>query len=99
MLDDDFFASLNRPLTEEQKQAIAEKVAAMLENRVGDKLADQVSDEKFTEFENVVENGDDAAVDEWLAANAPGYDQLVMQTLDQLKQEVATNPDSFMSSP
>jgi hypothetical protein len=99
MLDDDFFASLNKDLTEEQKQAIAEKVAAMLEDRVGDKLADQVSDEKFIEFENVVENGDDTAMDNWLAANAPGYDQLVMETLEQLKREVATNPDAFMNSP
>lgn len=98
MQDDDFFSGVTQPLTEEQKKTILENVFSQLEETVGDKMADLVNDEKFAEFENVIAEDDEEKLDAWIEQNYPGYDQLVDSTLEQLRQEVAANPQSFLSN-
>lgn len=90
-LDDAFFDSLGQQLTDTQKDAIAANVYSELEERVGAQLESQVSDQQYEEFQTVVAKGNDLELDEWLARNAPGYEELVEQTLEQIKQEAKTD--------
>ena len=84
--------------SEEQRQKIIEKLYKQLEDRVGDKVAALVNDEQFARFESVIDEGDEEKLDEWLGINVPNYSQMVEKTLEQLKQEVAANPGSFLSN-
>jgi hypothetical protein len=95
-LDDDFFASLGQALNEQQKQTIASNIYSELEDRVGEKLESQLSDSQYTEFEIIVAKGNEPDLDDWLSANAPGYEQLVDQTLEQIKQEAKTGVNKFL---
>ena len=96
-LDDDFFAGLGKELTEHDKQAIAAHIYAELEERVGEKLESQITDQQYQEFEAVVAKGNDLELDSWLGQNAPGYEALVEQTLEQLKAEAQANPTKFLA--
>jgi len=95
-LDDNFYASLNRDLNDEQKQTMARKIYSELEERVGEKLQSQLSEQQFQEFESLVDKGGHTQLDEWLEANAPGYEQLTEETLEQIKQEAAANPAAYL---
>lgn len=83
--------------SEEQQQKIAERIFEQLEGRLGDKIAPTVSDEKFAEFENLIDKGEDN-LDDWLDKNVPNYEQMVEEILGQLKKEVAANPQAFLNS-
>ena len=96
-MGDDFFAGLEQELSNQQKQSIAQNVYSQLEDRVGDKLQAQLSDQQYDDFEKVVESGHDQEIADWLANNAPGYQKLVDDTLEQLKQEVKADPNKFLA--
>src|SRR5438128_1730722 len=95
-LDDDFFAGLGQHLTNEQKQAIAENVYSELEDAVGEKMAAQLSDEQYEQFDQLLESGGDLDVEQWLAANAPGHEQAVEQIFELIKQAVKADPAKYL---
>ena len=95
-LDDDFFAGLGQKLTEVQKDKIAGNIYSQLEDRVGELLEARVSDQQFEQFEMLIAKGSDQELDTWLSQNAPGYDQLVEQTFEQIKQEAKLSPAKFL---
>lgn len=95
-LDDDFYASLNRDLTDEQKQTMARKIYSELEERVGEKLQSQLSEQQFQEFESLIDTGGHNRLDAWLEANAPGYEQLTEEVLEQIKQAAAADPTAYL---
>jgi hypothetical protein len=96
-MDDNFFASLGQGLSEREKQAMAAHIYAELEERVGAKLESQINDAQYEEFEAVVAKGNDLELDEWLSRNAPGYEALVEQTLEELKSEAKADPSKFLN--
>lgn len=96
MLDDDFFTDLNESLSENQKQTIAQNIYSQLEDRVGQQMESQLSDEQFQEFETMLENSDETQISAWLQTHAPGYEQLISSSLQQLKQEVKADPAKFL---
>ncbi|HET9721674.1 MAG TPA: DUF5663 domain-containing protein [Candidatus Saccharimonadales bacterium] len=81
-----------------QAQAIAQNIYAALEDRVGDQVANLISDEQFDQYEVLIDQADDQKLDQWLDANVPNYDQLVEITLQSLKQEFQANPTAFLAS-
>jgi len=95
-LDDDFFASLGQPLTDGQKQAIAERVYTELEDKVGEAMADTLSDEQYEQFDQLLEKGGDLDVAQWLEANAPGHEQLVDDTFEAIKKAVKADPAKYL---
>lgn len=72
-LDDQFLQDLGlEQLPEDQKQAFLAHILATLEERVGTKLSDGLSDAQLMEFESIIDK-QPGAVDAWLAAHVPNY--------------------------
>jgi hypothetical protein len=97
MLDDNFYASLNQELSEDQKQALARNIYTELEDRVGEQLEAQLGEQKYEEFVTVIAKDDENELDSWLAVSVPQYEVLVDQTLETLKQEAKADPAKFLS--
>ena len=96
--DDNLLTGINLDqFSEADQQKIQEKLYRQLENRVGAKVESIVSDEQFTQFESVVDQGDENKLDEWLEKNVPNYEQITSEILQQLKQEIAANPQNFLN--
>lgn len=81
-----------------ERQTIAQNIYARLEDRVGEKTAAMVPDDKFEEFELLVDQASDERLDEWLDTNIPDYDNLVSTELDNLKNEFKANPGAFLGT-
>lgn len=72
-LDDAFLRDIGMAdLPADQKEAFLQHIYATLEERVGIKLSDGMSDEQLEEFEKIIDK-DDATVGAWLATHAPTY--------------------------
>lgn len=72
-LDDQFLKDIGMAdLPEDQKDAFLQHIYATLEERVGIKLSDGMSDEQLEEFEKIIDK-DDATVASWLAAHVPNF--------------------------
>ena len=96
--DDNLLTGINLDqFSEADQQKIQEKLYRQLENRVGAKVESIVSDEQFTQFESVVDQGDENKLDEWIEKNVPNYEQITSEILQQLKQEIAANPQNFLN--
>lgn len=72
-LDDAFLKDIGMAgLPDDQKAAFLQHIYATLEERVGIKLSDGLSDEQLEEFEKIIDR-DDATVAAWLATHTPSY--------------------------
>lgn len=89
-LDDKFLQDLGLDtLPAEQKQAFLEQVYASLEERVGVRLSEGLSDAQLEEFEGIIDRKEDK-VDEWLKQNAANYTE--DQTFQRLQQASNLQP-------
>lgn len=89
-LDDQFLQSVGLgDLPQDQKDAFLQHTYETLEERVGTRLADGLSEAQLQEFEAFASQ-DEARTYAWLNANVPGYiDQ------DDYKQLAATAPEGI----
>ncbi len=88
-LDDQFLQSVGLGgLPEEQKKAFLEHTYETLEERVGTKLAESLSDEQLAEFEGFAAQ-DEAKVSAWLDAHFPDY-----QSQPDYQQMASSAPES-----
>lgn len=72
-LDDKFLEDVGlAQLPEEQKQVFLEQVYASLEERVGVRLSEGLSDDQLEEFEGIIDRKPEK-VDAWLTVYAPQY--------------------------
>ena len=89
-LDDKFLADIGlNDLPEDQKKPFLEHIYSELELRVGTKLSDGLSDAQLEEFEKIIDR-DEAKITEWLALNAPDYQQ--DETFTRLAQAAQLDP-------
>lgn len=92
-LDDKFLEEVGLgQLPPEQKQAFLEQVYASLEERVGVRLSEGLSDAQLEEFEGIIDRKPEK-VDAWLAVYSPQYatDQ-VFQRIQQATGLQANDP-------
>lgn len=92
-LDDQFLQDLGlAQLPEDQKQAFLAHILETLEERVGMRLSDGLSDAQLAEFESIIDK-QPGAVEAWLAANAPNYreDPLYVR-LQETTETAGDNP-------
>lgn len=88
-LDDKFLQSVGLgDLPEDQKQAFLQHTYETLEERVGTRLAESLSEAQLEEFEGFAIH-DEAKINAWLAANAPNY-----QAEEDYKQLAASAPEN-----
>lgn len=94
-LNDDFLKELGLDsLPEAQKQAFLEHILEQLQERVGMRLSEGLSDEQLAEFESFMDR-DEAKTRAWIAAHAsdyqadPSYVQLQQSAQQQNAPEIA----------
>lgn len=74
-LDENFLKDIGLgDLPDDQKQALLQHVYEELELRVGERLAEGMSDDQMNEFEAILDRNEDR-IRAWLAQYAPGYEQ------------------------
>lgn len=74
-LDDNFLRDLGiTDLPEDQKKALLRHIYEELELRVGERLAEGMSESQMTEFETLLDR-DEEKTRQWLQDNAPEYKQ------------------------
>lgn len=88
-LDDNLLQDLGlASLPPEDKKAMLQQVRDTLEMRVGTRLAEQMSDAQLDEFEQFVQNQDDAGALHWLETNFPNYKDVVNDEFEKLQAEI-----------
>ena len=74
-LDDKFLEEIGlNDLPAEQKRAFLEQVYASLEERVGARLSEGLTDAQFEEFEGIIDR-EVTKVSAWLTAHVPNFQQ------------------------
>ena len=92
-LDDKFLADIGLgSLPEEQKKPFLQHTYVQLENKVGIRLSEGMTDDQLEEFESIIDRKEDV-VATWLQAHAPDYaNDEVFQRLMQASNLAATDP-------
>jgi uncharacterized protein DUF5663 len=70
-----------------------------LEQIVGIKLTDEMTDEQVAAFDKFFQARDDAGAFAWLTRNFPEYRRVVRTTLDELGAELRRLADEMHSAP
>lgn len=96
-MDDNLLTDLElSAYSESQRHTIAQNIYARLEEAVGEKVAAMVPDDKFEQFELIVDQASDEKLDQWLDTNVPDYDNLVAAELAKLKDEFRADSGAFL---
>ena len=77
----------------DERRAFLEYVQEELEVRVGEGIADGMTEEKMREFE---ETKSDEETREWLKTNRPDYKEIVAETIKELKAEISRNKEKIL---
>ncbi len=78
---------------EEEKQAFLDYAQEELEVRIGEEIAEGMTEEKMREFEGAKT---DEEAKRWLEENKPNYREIVQKTIDELKAEIARNREKIL---
>lgn len=90
-LDDKFLQDVGlAQLPPDQKQAFLEQVYASLEERVGIRLSEGLSDAQLEEFEGIIDRKQEK-IDAWLAVYAPQY--TADPIFQRIQQATGLQPD------
>lgn len=104
-IDDNFLNDLGLGgASDDQKREFIQKTAETLEMRVGNRIAEELSDEQLNEFETMTPDPTDppevmeqkhAKMVEWLAVNHPNREQVIQEEFDKLKSELKAGLAAF----
>ncbi len=88
-LDNDLLQELGLgELSDDEKNDALDKINETLEERAGDRIIDQMDRAQMDEFEQHVKQGGAEKTMDWLKSSFPGYQQLVEEELEKIKNEV-----------
>jgi len=85
-------------LPQEERAALLNHIYETLELRVGMRLAEQMNESQFDEFEHFFQSKDDKGAYNWLQTNFPNYKDVVQEEFDKLKKEVAVDSAKILSA-
>ena len=80
-------------MDEGEKRAFLSYVQEELEVRVGEGIAEGMTEEKIGEFQRA--EGEEARA--WLEKNRPDYREVVQKTIRELKEEIKRNREAILS--
>lgn len=81
-------------MPEEQRRAFLEYAQEELEVRVGEEIADGMTEEQMREFEAATT---DEETEKWLNKNKPNYREIVEKTIEELKSEISRNKEKILA--
>lgn len=79
-------------MPEAQRKAFLDYVEEELEVRVGRKISEGISEEKLREFEMASKK----EALRWLEENKPNFREIIRETVEELKREIAENRDKIL---
>jgi len=62
------------------------------------KLAENMSDAQLNEFEQLMDNGNEAGALTWLETNVPNYKDVVASELEALKAEIKATAPAILAA-
>lgn len=88
-IDDILVAALGfGDLPSDARERLRQWMYQTLEERVGEALTDGLTDQQLTEFEALIDAGQEDASAEWLAVNRPDYQAVTLHLFDRVKRDV-----------
>ncbi|MBR3594913.1 hypothetical protein IKL45_01600 [Candidatus Saccharibacteria bacterium] len=94
-LDEGFLREVGlAAMPEAQRQAFLEYAQEELEVRVGEVIAEGMTEEKMQEFEAAQT---DEETEKWLNENKPNYKEMVEKTIEELKEEISRNKEKILA--
>lgn len=98
-LDDNLLIELGLgSLPNVEKNRMLSHIYETLEMRVGMKLAQQMSNDQLNEFENLIDQNNEAGALKWLETNFPDYKHVVASELELLKTEIKTEAPKIIAA-
>ncbi len=94
-LNDEFLAEMGlSAMPEEVKQDFLNYVQEELEVRIGERIADGLTEVQLNEFDLITDQVEAA---KWLEKNRPDYREIVTRTIDEIKAEISSNRSRLLS--
>ncbi|MBI2592078.1 hypothetical protein HYW36_01225 [Candidatus Saccharibacteria bacterium] len=85
-------------LTIDQKNDTIESIKHALDERVGDRAIDSLTDDQVEELEKKMMNGSAEDTAEWLQKTVPNYKNIVDDVLEKIKNEVKSQGISAVTA-
>lgn len=79
-------------------QSLLAHIRDTLEERVGERLAANLTDAQLEEFENINDSGDMDAAQAWLSTNCPDYQQVVQHEITSIGEELRSSSQQISES-
>ncbi len=74
---------------DDQKDLMIQDINQILQERIGARADEALTDEKRQELDNLLtSNTDQATVQNWFSANLPNYPQLIQAEVERVKAEI-----------
>lgn len=92
--DEQFLQEMGlQAMPEEQKQPFLDYVQEELEIRIGQEISKGVPMEKLQEFDQLTEPAD---IIKWFEENRPDFREIVLRTIDDMKDEIRSNRERLI---
>lgn len=96
-LDDKFLEDIGLgSLSKKHKSQMLQDILETLQKRVGERLAERMTDAQIDEFVSIIDKSDDSLALKWLESNFPNYKEVVKKEMDTLKEEVRQSADQIV---
>jgi uncharacterized protein DUF5663 len=97
-VDEQFLKEMGlEDLSQDQRPAALSTILNTLNQRVAERVADSLSEDKIDEFDQMMDGEpDEPALASWLQANVPNYQQLINDEAEQMRQEAISIKDKVM---
>ena len=82
-------------MPEDQKKSFLEYIQGELELRIGERISRGLSEEQLAEFDKITDQ-DEAT--KWLERNRPDYREIVLRTIEEMKEEIRANRSRIMGA-
>lgn len=85
-------------MPEADKQKFLKHIYETLEMNVGTRLAEQMSEQQLSEFEQFIDQKDEQGAFHWLESNFPNYKDVVAEEFEKLKGEIKPMAPSILAA-
>lgn len=93
-VDEEFLREVGlSAMPEDEREKFLAYVQEELEVRIGEEIAEGMTEEQMSEFENAET---DAVARAWLEKNKPNYREIAERTMNELKVEIARNRERIL---
>ncbi len=98
-LDENLLVELGlAALPKDEKTSFLKHMYETLEMRVGTRLAERMSDQQMSEFEQFINSNDEQGAFHWLESNFPNYKEVVAEEFEKLKGEIKPMAADIMAA-